>query len=149
MPEYSLDSSALLKRYQEEIGSDWATELVASSDRLVVARLTHVEVTSAIVRRSRRPGNSSQGASEALATLDREMAEVFEVIEMEESVIARANDLARRHALRAADAVQLACAILADHRLPDSGYCLVSADNELNAAAQSEGLRVENPNLHP
>ena len=93
MPEYSLDSSALLKRYQEEIGSDWATELVAGSDRLVVARLTHVEVTSAIVRRSRHPGNSPQEISEALATLDREMAEVFEVIEMEGSVIARANEI--------------------------------------------------------
>jgi hypothetical protein len=149
MPQHFLDSSALLKRYREEIGSQWMFDLPRTSNRLVVARLAHVEVTSAIIRRRREPGNRPEQVVEALAALDREMEEFFEVIELEGTVIASAVDLARRHALRAADAVQLACALLSHPGPPESEFYLVSADNELNAAAQSEGLRVENPNLHP
>jgi hypothetical protein len=120
-----------------------------SSDRLVVARLAHVEVTSAIVRRSREPGNDLGKMAEAMETLDREMREVFEVIELEGAVIRRALELARSHGLRAADSIQLACALLSRpeaRMLPE--FYLVSADQELNAAATAEGLSVQNPNLH-
>ena len=149
MPQHFLDSSALLKLYREETGSRWMFDLSRTSDRLVVARLAHVEVTSAIIRRRREPGNRPEQAAEALAALDREMTEIFEVIELEGPVISRAIDLAKARALRAADAIQLACALLSHPGLPGSEYCLVSADAELNAAALSEGLHVENPNLHP
>lgn len=60
--------------------------------------------------------------------------------------------LAETYALRGYDAVQLAtaCAINAlctANSLPPVKF--VSADNELNAAAASEGLIVENPNNYP
>ena len=46
------------------------------------------------------------------------------------------------------DAVQLAAA-LELNRISQGGIVLVSADQDLNAAATAEGLTVENPNLHP
>jgi predicted nucleic acid-binding protein len=46
-----------------------------------------------------------------LRELDREMSQTFEVIELERAVMDCATQLAQAHALRAADAVQLACAI--------------------------------------
>jgi hypothetical protein len=55
--------------------------------------------------------------------------------------------LADTHALRGYDAVQLAAAL--DVRLQVPMLTLVSADDELNAAATAEGLPVENPNAHP
>ncbi len=100
MPQHFLDSSALLKRYRNETGSQWMLDLSLASDRLVVARLAHVEVTSAIVRRGREPGNTAEQVAVALATLDREVGEIFEVIELEGPVISRAIQLARAHALR-------------------------------------------------
>ncbi|NOT59076.1 MAG: nucleic acid-binding protein, partial [Acidobacteria bacterium] len=56
------------------------------------------------------------------------------------------------HALRGYDAVQLAAALEENDELMSFGLpalTLVSADAELNKAAQAEGLNVENPNNHP
>jgi uncharacterized protein len=149
MAQYFLDSSALLKRYRREIGSEWMLHLPGASERLVVARLAHVEVTAALVRRGREFGNTSEQVASALATLDREMLEIFGIIELASPVISRAIELAKAHALRAADAIQLACALLSRFELPvTTEFYLVSADDELNVAASAEGLQVENPNLH-
>jgi predicted nucleic acid-binding protein len=60
--------------------------------------------------------------------------------------------LATKHALRGYDAVQLAAALEAnDERIANelTPLTLVSADDELNTAAQAEGLTVENPNAYP
>jgi uroporphyrinogen-III synthase len=59
--------------------------------------------------------------------------------------------LAKQHALRGYDTIQLASALeiaaLAQQLQPP--FILVSADDELNAAAAAEGLTVENPNSNP
>jgi hypothetical protein len=60
--------------------------------------------------------------------------------------------LARSHGLRAYDAVQLATAldIHREHRQASlAPITLVSADQELNAAAATEGLAVDDPLAHP
>ena len=60
--------------------------------------------------------------------------------------------LATKHALRGYDAVQLAAALEAnDERIANelSPLALISADDELNAAAKAEGLTVEDPNDYP
>ena len=84
-----------------------------------------------------------------LADLDRDAEESFRIVELDESVMATAVALARKHGLRGSDAVQLACALAARTDAPNSVLTLVSSDTELNAAAAAEGLRVENPNPHP
>jgi hypothetical protein len=56
------------------------------------------------------------------------------------------------HVLRAYDAVQLTTALALDHDLQSNGeppIVFISADENLNAIASSEGLAVENPNRHP
>jgi predicted nucleic acid-binding protein len=84
----------------------------------------------------------------ALEALEADMSNAFNVVEFSDALMARSNELAKIHALRAADAIQLACAL--ESRPEHSNeYYLVSADDELNAAAVAEGLQVENPNLHP
>ena len=58
--------------------------------------------------------------------------------------------LARTHALRSYDAVQLAATLEAHRARMGAGtLVLVSADNALNSAAIAEGLAVDNPNHHP
>jgi uncharacterized protein len=70
---------------------------------------------------------------------------------MTASVLTRAMSLAKGHALRGYNAVQLAAA------LDVNGFCLatglstftlISAEEALNAAAMAEGLTVDNPNEH-
>lgn len=52
---YFLDSSALVKRYVPETGSAWVQALadVATGNLLIIARITWVEVLSALARRQR------------------------------------------------------------------------------------------------
>jgi uncharacterized protein len=52
---YFLDSSALAKRYIAETGSGWVQALAdsAAANAVYVARITLVELVSAIARRSR------------------------------------------------------------------------------------------------
>jgi uncharacterized protein len=73
-------------------------------------------------------------------------------IELSSRLIDDAARLAENYALRAYDAIQLAAALeihTERQRVKASILTLVSADDTLNAAASSEGLIVDNPNLHP
>ena len=59
--------------------------------------------------------------------------------------------MTERYALRGYDALQLSSALEASRRRllhSLSPLTLVSADKELNTAARSEGLTVEDPNTH-
>ena len=83
--------------------------------------------------------------------LRRDFEQVFHVIEVQPIVVETALEIAERHGLRGYDCIQLAGAVLtqrvrATMRL--SPLILVSADEELNAAATAENLLVEDPNRH-
>jgi predicted nucleic acid-binding protein len=140
-----LDSSALVKRYRDELGSDRVAELIARSDRQVVARLTHVEVSSAIIRRARAARMDWHQVAAILDALDHDVSDRMDIVDLDAPVLDRAVALARRHALRGADAIQLACALLAWNDLAGREFLLVASDVELNAAATAEGLRVVDP----
>jgi predicted nucleic acid-binding protein len=82
----------------------------------------------------------------------RHLARRYRVLGITSPLLAVAMLLAKRHGLRAYDAVQLAAAIEADRAFQTRGagpVILVSADQELNIAAAAEGLWVEDPNQHP
>jgi predicted nucleic acid-binding protein len=73
-------------------------------------------------------------------------------VEVTPSLVTDAMLSARRHGLRAYDSVQLAAALEANRIYQTAGLgpmTLVSADQELNAAATASGLSVEDPNAHP
>jgi len=55
MPFYQCDSSGLVKRYVDEVGSDWVRIIVdpASANIVSIADITRAEVTSAFARRAR------------------------------------------------------------------------------------------------
>jgi len=145
MPAYFLDSSALVKRYVEEPGSDRIDALIDSQgdDGVVVSRLATVEVTAALVRRTRRGDLSDQDLDAALAYLEADTERRFRVIELGGASLMRAVDLVRKHGLRAADGIQLACALIArGEHASQRDLTLVSSDAELNAAAERENLIV-------
>lgn len=144
MTRYSLDSSALVKRYVAERGSGWVVERVDGEELIFVSRLAIVEVTAAVSRRARAGDLSAEHAESIHGALEDEFRNRFEVVELGGAVVTRALDLTRTQALRAADAIQLACAILAPGSAP-SQPVLVSSDVELNDAARREGLEVIDP----
>ncbi len=73
------------------------------------------------------------------------MSQRFQVLELTRAPIARAAELARRHFLRAADAIQLAAALISAAGHESGSLTVVSSDRELNAASEGEGLSVLDP----
>jgi len=147
--DYFLDSSAVVKRYVQETGTAWTRSLAApaSGNFIYLARITEVEVTAALARRRGQPGLSVAQASVAVGLFRQDFAQDYRIAEITALLLQRAALLADTHALRGYDAVQLAAAI--EVRLQVPALILVSADIELNTAANAEGLRVEDPNTHP
>ena len=149
MAAYFVDSSALVKRYVEERGTAWVRNLThrSADHQIFVASITAVEVTSAVVRRRRGKTLSARQASSILSRFRKHLAGRYTVLEVTPGLLTEATKLANAHELRAYDAVQLAVAVELS-RVGQGGIVLVSADQELNTAATTEGLPVEDPNLH-
>ena len=148
MAVYFLDTSAAVKRYVLEPGSAWTRNLTdpAAGHFLYIARITDVEMTSAIARRRQSTLTLAQAAS-ALNRFRQDFAQQYRIVEITIPLLRQASQLADTHVLRAYDAVQLAAAL--DIYQLDPSLTLVSADADLNAAATAEGLAVEDPNTHP
>lgn len=148
-----VDTSAIVKRYVAEQGSNWVRQSLdrAAGVDVFIVSITTVEFVSAVTRRARNYSISSADALVAIQVFQAQTASQYLVIPLSEDVLQRAVRLAEKHALRAYDAVQLAAATgLNDLRrsLGQSPITLISADTELNAAANAEGLLVEDPNTH-
>jgi predicted nucleic acid-binding protein len=154
MADYFFDTSALVKRHVKEVGSPWVKSLVRAKarHRLFIARITAVEVTSAITRRQTAGDFSPAQAGAILGHFHRHLRDRYSIIELTPVLFAHAMLTARKHRLRAYDAVQLAVAIEIRQQRHDTGFgpvTLVSADRDLNAAATAEGFAVVDPDLHP
>jgi predicted nucleic acid-binding protein len=154
MGAYSFDTSGIVKRYIRETGSAWVERVAdpAAGHRIYLSRVTAVEVTSAVTRRSRSGSLSTNDAAILLARFRMDLAQEYRIVEVTPALLSRAMVLAESYGLRAYDAVQLSTAVELHERRANSGQApltLVSADRELNAAATASGLMVEDPNHHP
>jgi predicted nucleic acid-binding protein len=151
---YFLDSSAVVKRYVTESGSDWIRSLSDpdAQNPLIIARIAWVEVLSALARRQREGSLTGDDVAQAIRTFRYDLDMQYQVVELDRALAATAGELVVRHPLRAYDAVQLASALRIQTNLEQngvSGLAFVSADDRLLAIAQVEGLSTDNPNYHP
>ncbi|HJT77551.1 MAG TPA: type II toxin-antitoxin system VapC family toxin [Gemmataceae bacterium] len=152
MASYFFDSSAITKRYVTEAGSAWVRSLTArkAQNDLILARITEVEVTSALTRH--RPPLLPADLRRALKAFQVDCRWRFRFVAIDRSLVVEAADLVPKHRLRGYDAVQLAALLEAGARNRARGLpvpILVSADADLNAAAAAEGFAVDDPNTHP
>jgi predicted nucleic acid-binding protein len=134
------DASALVAVMLEEPGTDLAGEWLASDDAVCTWALTWVELVSAIERRA-RAGAFTTAARRTLLTLAHELASASTEVLDVEAVRVRAVMILARHSLRAADALQLAAALI----VAEGGFAglpFVCLDRRLADAAAREGLDV-------
>jgi uncharacterized protein len=146
LPFYFLDTSALVKLYVQEPGTERLLSLVSvqPENRLAVLPISVVELRSAIRRRQRAGDIGADAVTAILETVQSHMQTRFIRQAINDSVIDTALDMIDRYALRAYDAIQLAgclslCAITAE------GFTFVCSDQRLVEAARSEQLKVLNP----
>ncbi len=141
---YFLDTSALVKRYVPEIGTNWILSITdpATNHPLAIAQITWVEVLSALARRQREGSLSAEQFVLTLQDFRYDFDNLFQVIEIDQALIEKAGELAIQYPLRAYDSVQLASALFLQY----SQLVFVSADERLLNIAQTEGLVTDNPN---
>jgi len=130
------DTSALVKLYLAEDGSEQAMALFAAAEVAIVNALAFVEVRAALaaaVRAGRLEAAAFETAKADLQTL----RETFAVVDPG-GVLDAAADIAERYALRAYDAVHLATALA----VAADDLVFVCWDAGLSAAATRAGLAV-------
>ncbi len=94
---------------------------------------------------------TAKAANKAVARFTRDFQNKLRILRLTDSVTSDAMLLAETHGLRGYDAVQLATALELENRFVAkkmSSIIFISADNQLNQSAQTEGLNVDNPNNH-
>ena len=146
MARYYLDTSALVKLYVQETGTDRMIQLIAAgvNDQLALLASTKTEFHSAVRRRERQGDLDSSVAAEILDEFDRHLEAGFLRQGVSDVVIDLASLLVGRHALRAFDALQLAgCLVLRSGAEPD--FVFVCSDRSLLDAASEEGLQCFDP----
>jgi len=154
MSAFYFDSSGLVKRYSVERGTKFIIDLMRPSakNRFYSAKITEVEVCATISRKRKGLTLTSRKAAKIITRFRRNFFTNFNRADLTDAIISEAVRLTEVYALRGYDAVQLATALEANRkRLRDGLSILIflSADAELNDAAQAEGLSVENPNNYP
>jgi predicted nucleic acid-binding protein len=154
MGDYYADSSVLVKRHVQEVGTAWfrALTLPSTGNLIITARISLVEVYSALNRRQREAGLTPTDYTQIVADFTTICTTEYELVELTPRVVARAKLLLGRYALRAYDAVQLASALVTNDTVQSAGLwplIFLAADMRLLEAAQSEGLTIDNPIAHP
>jgi predicted nucleic acid-binding protein len=90
VPEaYFVDSSALVKRYVIETGTAWVRRLTCRSAgrRIDLARITAVEVTSAVARRRKGPTLTSAKASSILYRFRQHLSGRYTLIDISPTLL--------------------------------------------------------------
>jgi predicted nucleic acid-binding protein len=136
---YYLDTSALVKRYFAEAGSEQVRRLMRRKVEIATARITEAEAYAAIARATRMNALAPDERDRVFDQLAKDLQEA-RIVEIRRTIVVMVRELIVRWPLRSYDAVQLACAI----RLHSEGLAidLWCADGELARAARGEGLRV-------
>lgn len=146
---YFFDTSALVKRYVAESGTNQVLVLTSSEARIYIARITAAELVAALANKRRLSPGSKQQISRGLRRFRREYnSYAFLVVEIDATLVDYAMNLAEKHELRGYDAVQLAAVLRANAErlaIDAAALTLVCADGDLTTAAKAEGLSVVIP----
>ncbi len=154
MTAYFLDSSALVKRYVSETGSAWIQQITdpQTGNSLFIARITWVEVRSALARRQREGSLTLAAVNQLIQIFRSDLNNQYQVIELDSTLAETAGQLVSQYPLRAYDAVQLASVLRiqpAFATTQSTQLIFLTADNRLSAIATALGLLTDNPNNHP
>ncbi len=132
------DTSALLKLYIEEPGSDLVKAHLHEAEAVAVCRIAWAEAHAALSRRARETPEDTATLEQAKAALAADWPHYI-VMEISQALVERAGDYADTFALRAYDSVQLAAAFETG-LISQSPVLFASFDIRLNKAAKPLGM---------
>ena len=132
------DTSALIKRYVDELGRREVLSLLRKN-HCVVSAVLPVEARSAL---RRRVAEKTLDATRLPGILKRLAADraYWTIIEVSREVLATAESLSGAHPLRALDAIHVASAKLFGDRTASATFTFVSADRRQTNVADALGI---------
>ncbi len=142
MKFYFLDTSALVKRYHSEKGTEAIDRIFSENDKaIVISSICITEMVSALSRKKEEKAISKEDLDAALSRFFQDAIKDFLILELDDGHIKDSIVLVLKRNLRTLDALQLAVAI----GLKDVNPVFVCADKKLVSVAEKEGLKAINP----
>ncbi len=132
------DTSALLKLYIAEPGSETLKARVLEVDAVAVCRIAWAEAHAALSRRAREVPEDEVVIEAAKAALAADWPR-FVVLDIDQPLVERAGEYADTFALRGYDSIQLAAAFETGH-ISQSPIFFACFDSRLNKAAKLLGM---------
>ena len=151
MPVFYLDTSAIVKSYHTERGSEVVDELLDNplpQDQFHTSFFTLLEGISAIERLADSGQLEKALVVSALARFRRDIRDRFHLWPISNEIIAEAASVVGHHKLRAADAIHLATALSVALVVPGTQTIMVPSDQRLIRSAQAAALVVLDPAAH-
>jgi predicted nucleic acid-binding protein len=134
------DTSALVKRYVDEAGSQDIARLMAEADYQVVSVVVEAELPAALARAVRVGAITQSDGESALHAWEQECDDLMWV-QLPQATARQAGELAWRVGLRGYDAIHLATALWWQTNLGPS-LVVATYDRELWRAAKRQGLNL-------
>jgi predicted nucleic acid-binding protein len=137
------DSSALVKKYVVETGTDMVLGLVSHASLRATSKLAWPEILSGLGRKRREKGITEKDYQKATETFVTDWSS-FLIVEFQDELLLRIRKLAHIHALKGADLVHLA-SVLWLQEATSKEMTLVTSDGQLLKAAKTENLKAIDP----
>ena len=145
------DTSAVLKNYVVESGSQWVRQFLRSADQTVfISQIVLPEVGAALAILARQKRISRRERDLSLDLFLKDVTTLWALTDVTQAIAEEATFLTQQHPLKGYDAVHLATALdlaSALHMLSEQ-LIFVTGDRQLLHAAESEGLAIEDPFEH-
>lgn len=140
------DTSALIKFFHEEEGSENVTALILDRNNHVwIVELARLEFKSAVFRRFRNKEITAEQLEQALTSFDKQLAD-FNLEPLGRAIVDEADSLlqnyGKTHGLRTLDALHLGAFRLISE---PQDWFFVAADNNLCNVAKALGVETINP----
>ncbi|MDO8689693.1 MAG: type II toxin-antitoxin system VapC family toxin [Dehalococcoidia bacterium] len=148
MPIFYVDSSAVVKRYLPEQGTDLMNLLLenpSSEDRFYTSFLSVLEVTSALHRSATTRQMVGALVDEILARFRDDFDSLMRLWPLNNELVTASIPVVERHRLRSGDAIHLATALRIASITPGVASIMVSSDQQLLNSAEESGLNVLDP----
>ena len=144
------DSSALVKRYAKEVGTELVENLCQKEVAIFISDIALAELGAAFARKLREGEITEDEYTVMLGDFKDDYLYEYFKVSISFEVLNLAVSLAKKRALRGYDAVQLASAVKVKEAVMTGEHgakiTFIVADKDLEEAARTEGFVTINPN---
>jgi predicted nucleic acid-binding protein len=143
---YFCDTSAIIKLYHAEIGTDYMESIFSDNQCVImISELTLVEFDSSVSKKVRTGDITESAKNEAIKNFKKDCQDRFFVNPLDSKIIRSAGKLINRYgnklSIRTLDALQLGSCLVEEQK----GLHFVCADLRLNKICKLEGVSTINP----